>query len=200
MRESHLPVRRKREHTVRARNCPVGMPPPCSGMRLLIIRHGIAEDREVWARTSSNDDDRPLTDEGRQKMVLNAKGLRRAIDAIDVLATSPLVRARQTAQIVADSFKLGRIETSKSLVPDTLPSQFVEWLERHRDKSVVAVVGHEPHLGLLVTWLLTGVEESHVDLKKGAACLLEVEGAPGPGSARLCWSIAPSQLRDLAGH
>jgi phosphohistidine phosphatase len=62
------------------------------------------------------------------------------------------------------------------------------------------IVGHEPHLGMLVTWLLTGVEESHVDLKKGAACLLEVEGAPGPGSARLCWSIAPSQLRDLAAH
>lgn len=169
-------------------------------MRLLIIRHAIAEERDVWARTSSNDDDRPLTDEGRQKMVLNAKGLRRAIDTIDVLATSPLVRARQTAQIVADAFKLGRIETAKSLVPDSPPSEFVEWLDRHRDDKVVAAVGHEPHLGMLVTWLLTGVEESHVDLKKGAACLLELEGTPGPASARLCWSIAPSQLRDLAGH
>jgi phosphohistidine phosphatase len=169
-------------------------------MRLLIIRHGIAEERDVWARTSNNDDDRPLTDEGRQKMALNAKGLRRAVDTIDVLATSPLVRARQTAQIVADAFKLGRIETAKALVPESSPAEFVEWLERYRDKDIVAAVGHEPHLGLLATWLLTGVEESHVDLKKGAACLLELEGAPGPASGRLCWSIAPSQLRDLAAH
>lgn len=169
-------------------------------MRLLIIRHGIAEDKEVWARTSSNDDDRPLTDEGRQKMVLNAKGLRRTVDEIDILVTSPLVRARQTAQIVADAFKLGRIETTKSLVPSTPPVEFVEWLARYRDKAVVAAVGHEPHLGLLATWMLTGVEESHVDLKKGAACLLELEGEPSPAGARLCWSIAPSQLRDIAGH
>jgi phosphohistidine phosphatase len=169
-------------------------------MRLLIIRHGIAEDKEAWARTSNNDDERPLTDEGRQKMVLNAKGLRRSVDAIDVLATSPLVRARQTAQIVADAFKLGRIETAKALVPDTPPGEFVEWLERYRDKAVVAAVGHEPHLGILVTWLLTGVEESHVDLKKGAACLLELDGDPGPAAARLCWSIAPSQLRNIAGQ
>jgi phosphohistidine phosphatase len=169
-------------------------------MRLLIIRHGIAEDKEVWARTSSNDDDRPLTDEGRQKMVLNAKGLRRTVDAIDVLVTSPLVRARQTAQIVADAFNLGRIETTKSLVPDTPPVEFVEWLARYRDKGVVAAVGHEPHLGLLATWMLTGVEESHVELKKGAACLLELDGEPAPAGARLCWSIAPSQLRDIAGH
>jgi phosphohistidine phosphatase len=167
-------------------------------MRLLIIRHGIAEDREVWARTSSNDDDRPLTDEGRQKMVLNAKGLRRAIDAIDVLATSPLVRARQTAQIVADSFKLGRIETSKSLVPDTPPSQFVEWLERHRDKGVVAAVGHEPHLGALVCWLLTGKPtEGPIALRKGGACLVEFDAQPRAGKGTLVWSLTPSLLRRL---
>jgi len=169
-------------------------------MQLLIIRHGIAEDKEVWARSSNNDDDRPLTDEGRQKMVLNAKGLRRALDAIDILVTSPLVRARQTAQIVADAFSLGRIETAKSLLPIAPPVEFVEWLGRYRDKAVVAAVGHEPHLGLLATWLLTGVEESHVDLKKGAACLMELEGEPAPAGARLCWSIAPSQLRHIAGH
>ena len=168
-------------------------------MRLLIIRHGIAEDKEVWAATGHSDDERPLTDEGRRKMTLNAKGIRGAIDSIDLLATSPLVRARQTAQIVADAFKFSRIETTKALVPDAPMREFVEWLQRHEDAKVVAAVGHEPHLGILATWLMTDIEDSRVELKKGAACLLEFDGKPASGSGRLCWSIAPSQLRAIAG-
>jgi phosphohistidine phosphatase len=169
-------------------------------MRLLIIRHGIAEDKEAWAKTGHSDDERPLTDEGRRKMALTAKGLRRAIESIDLLATSPLVRARQTAQLVADAFKVTRIETTKSLVPDAPMREFVEWLERHADMKVVAAVGHEPHLGILATWLMTDIEDSRVDLKKGAACMLEFEGKPESGSGRLCWSIAPGQLRKLGGE
>ena len=168
-------------------------------MRLIIIRHGIAEDKEVWERTGHSDDERPLTEEGRRKMILNAKGLRRAIDSIDLLATSPLVRARQTAQIVADAFKVTRIETTKALVPDAPMREFDEWLGRHGDMKVVAAVGHEPHLGTLATWLMTDIEDSRVDLKKGAACMLEFEGKPESGGGRLCWSIAPGQLRDLGG-
>ena len=169
-------------------------------MRLLIIRHGIAEDREVWGRTGHSDDERPLTDDGRRKMTLNAKGLRRATDSIDLLATSPLVRARQTAQIVADAFKVTRIETTKSLVPEAPMREFVAWLERHADMKVIAAVGHEPHLGILATWLMTDIEDSRIDLKKGAACMLEFDGKPESGSVRLCWSIAPSQLRKLGGE
>ena len=169
-------------------------------MRLLIIRHGIAEDKEEWAKTGHSDDERPLTNEGRRKMAQNAKGIQRAIDSVDLLATSPLVRARQTAQIVADALKATRIETTKALVPDAPMKEFVEWLGRHAELKVVAAVGHEPHLGTLAPWLMTDIEDSRVELKKGAACLLEFDGKPESGSDRLCWSIAPAQLRDLAGH
>jgi phosphohistidine phosphatase len=168
-------------------------------MHLLIIRHGIAEDKDAWAATGRSDDERPLTDEGRRKMILNAKGMRGALESIDLLATSPLVRARQTAQIVADAFKVTRIETTKSLVPDAPMREFIEWMQRHEDANVVAAVGHEPHLGTLATWLMTDIEDSRVDLKKGAACLLEFDGRPESGAGRLCWSIAPSQLRAMAG-
>jgi len=168
-------------------------------MRLLIIRHAIAEDKEVWARTGHNDDERPLTEEGRRKMGLGAKGIQRAIDAVDLLASSPLVRARQTAQIVADAFKVNRIETTKALLPDAPLPDFVAWLERHADMQMVAAVGHEPHLGMLATWLMTDIEDSRVDLKKGAACLLEFDGKPESGGARLCWAIAPAQLRAIGG-
>jgi len=167
-------------------------------MQLLLIRHAIAEDRDVWAGTGNSDDERPLTDEGRGKMALNAKGIRSAVETIDLLVTSPLVRARQTAQIVADAFKLTRLETTKTLAPDAALADFVEWLEKHGDMRVVAAVGHEPHLSTLATWLLTGVEESRVELKKGAACLIDFGKEPVLAGGRLRWSIAPAQLRDLA--
>ena len=64
---------------------------------------------------------------------------------------------------------------------------------------VFAVVGYEPHLSTLITWLISGVEEPRVELKKGGACLLELDGTPGPAAARLVWRNAPRALRQLAG-
>jgi phosphohistidine phosphatase SixA len=62
----------------------------------------------------------------------------------------------------------------------------------------VAVVGHEPHLGTLVTWLLTGVDEARVPLKKGGACLLAFASLPRKGGATLQWALTPALLRDVA--
>ena len=61
-----------------------------------------------------------------------------------------------------------------------------------------AVVGHEPHLGTLVTWLMTGIEESRVPLRKGAACLLEFPSRPEERTAQLHWALTASQLGRLA--
>ena len=69
-------------------------------MKLLVIRHAIAEDREVWARTSLDDGERPLTARGVDRMEQAARGLRRMVEKLDAIATSPLVRAMQTARIV----------------------------------------------------------------------------------------------------
>ena len=62
----------------------------------------------------------------------------------------------------------------------------------------VAVVGHEPHVGRLVTWLLTGSSESHVVFKKGGACLLDLGVRPSAGGALLHWLLTPGQLRAIA--
>lgn len=90
------------------------------------------------------------------------------------------------------------IETTDALEPDRAPSTFLSWL-RSVEGDVVAVVGHEPHLGMLVTWLLTGLTESRVPLKKGGACLLDAGSPPREGEAMLRWALAPSQLRRLGG-
>jgi phosphohistidine phosphatase len=172
--------------------------PSESAVKLLIIRHAIAEDKEEWAKTGKTDDLRPLTADGHRKMVRVARGLRRVIGSIDLLAASPLVRAQQTAAIVAAEYGKLPIETTAVLMPETDLGEFVDWAEERGEHEVVAVVGHEPHLGELATWLLTGADESHIELKKGAACLVEFEEGPKKCEGRLLWLLTPSHLRELA--
>jgi phosphohistidine phosphatase len=174
-------------------------------MNLLIIRHAIAEDKEAFAASGRSDDQRPLTESGREKMRRGAEGLRAVSPRIAVLASSPLVRARETAEIVAPVFKVPRVEIVEALRPERAFDDLVTWLRRRvppngdeNSDLTVAVVGHEPHLGGLVTWLMTGSDQPRVNLKKGAACMLGFERAPGKGEAMLRWALAPSQLRLLA--
>jgi phosphohistidine phosphatase len=166
-------------------------------MQLVVIRHAIALEREEFAPTGRDDSLRPLTDKGKAKMKRAAAGLRELVPAISVLAASPFTRAQQTARIVAAEYGTLRVVTTTSLEPDSEFEEFAEWL-RTRRGDVVAVVGHEPHLGTLVTWLMTGIEESRVPLKKGQACLLEFPGTPSRGTARLHWALTASQLGRLA--
>jgi phosphohistidine phosphatase len=168
------------------------------GMQLLVIRHAIAEDRDAFASSGRGDSDRPLTSEGRDKMRRATAGLRRAVPTIDLLAASPYARAVQTAEVVAEAYGIDDIAEADVLIPDTPLDRFLVWLGRRAaTASVVAVVGHEPHLGELVTWLMSGLSESRVEMKKGGACLLEFDGQPGAGLAVLQWLMTPGQLRDL---
>ena len=166
-------------------------------MQLVVIRHAIAQEREEFAPTGRDDSLRPLTDKGSAKMKKAAAGLRELVPEINVLAASPFTRAQQTARIVAAEYEDIRVITTSTLEPDSELEAFAEWL-RARRGDTIAVVGHEPHLGVLVTWLMTGLEESRVPLRKGAACLLEFPERAGPGAALLQWALTASQLGRLA--
>jgi phosphohistidine phosphatase len=168
-------------------------------MELLVIRHAIAEDKDEFAKTGRPDTERPLTKRGRRVMAEVSEGLRREVKSIDVLAASPLVRAAQTAAIVAEEYGNLSVETVDALEPESAPPAFAKWLAARKRANVVAVVGHEPHLGMLVTWLMTGVSDSHVEIEKGGACLLDISGTPRAGCATLRWALTPRQLRRLAG-
>jgi phosphohistidine phosphatase len=167
-------------------------------VHLLVVRHGIAEDREIFGRTEKDDDLRPLTSEGRKKMARGAEGLHTLVPALDFIASSPLVRAQQTAAIVAKAYGISVGEATRTLEPDALLAQFLKWIDPHEDSEVVAVVGHEPHLSALVTWLISGVDDSRLVLKKGGACLLEFTGRPHRAGAVLHWLHTPATLRKLA--
>lgn len=167
-------------------------------MELLVIRHGVAEDREVFAATGKDDSLRPLTKDGRWKMERVARGLRRLLPSLDIVATSPFTRAAQTAKIVAAAYSDVDVERLDALTPQASPRTFVAWLREREAEDRVAIVGHEPHLGSLVYWLLTGdTAEDRIVLRKGGACLLTFDVKPQAGRATLIALLTPSLLRRL---
>jgi phosphohistidine phosphatase len=167
-------------------------------MELLIIRHAIAVDREEFAESGQSDAERPLTDFGRRRMRKNVRGLRRVGPAPEVIVTSPFVRAADTARIVADAFGVESVETLDALTPEHHPSDLLPWLSQQPRDAVVAVVGHEPHLGTLVTWLVGGIEAPNVELKKGGVCLLDLGDRLEAGTAVMRWLLRPAHLRTIA--
>jgi len=167
-------------------------------MHLLVIRHGPAEDREVFAKTGREDDLRPLTRAGRKEMGKAAKGLERVVDSIDVIASSPLTRAVETADCVAEVFEDAKRVVREELSPGAPARKLIKWLQSQPARATVAVVGHEPDLSRLISALLAGDPRPIVEMKKGAACLLALGSDAGTGRAVLCWLMTRSQLRQLA--
>ena len=123
-----------------------------------------------------------------------AAGLATVIPKIDVLLSSPLLRASQTAEIVADEYHC-KIEMTDTLLPDGDPETALGML-KGRSEQTIGLVGHEPHLSSFITFVLAGKRESFIDLKKGGACLIEVESVT-PCNATLQWLLTRRELGRL---
>src|SRR5207302_6738895 len=119
----------------------------------------------------------PLTTAGRRRMRGVAKGLATTV-VPDLIATSPLTRAMETAKILSLAYKIEIGPTVDALRPDSPPEHFVAWATTQPADSTVAIVGHEPDLSRLIAWLSTGRLTAFVELKKGGACFLEFDGPP----------------------
>lgn len=156
-------------------------------MELLLVRHGVAGE-------GTPDAARALTKDGRRKAREAARGLAALVDGAGVVATSPLVRAAQTAELVSDALG-AEVVTVEALAPGQRYADALAWLRRRRDERVV-LVGHEPHLSGLASWLMTGRDRSVLELKKAQAVLLELPSFK-PGTARLVWSVPPKALRKI---
>lgn len=167
-------------------------------MRIILVRHAIAQDRGEAAAEGIAEADRPLTAEGREKMRRAARGLRRVLARPTLLASSPWRRARATADILAEALDIPDVVTTPALLPGRLQTELLAWLDEHGRPESVALVGHEPDLGLWAGWLLSGQAHGMVRLKKGSACRIDFTGRPLPGHGELQWLLTPRQLRELA--
>lgn len=159
------------------------------------MRHGIAfeQDASRWP----DDRDRPLTDEGQAAFRKASRGLSRIVSRVDVLLSSPLVRARQTAEILTEEAGWPEPASADALEPERAAPDVVEALRPYASEDTVAVVGHEPQLGRVIAFLLTGSDDSDsFSLKKGGAACVAFEGFP-PEEAVLRWLLTPKIERAL---
>lgn len=166
-------------------------------MKLVIFRHGPAGDPQEWEAKGKDDRLRPLTPKGKKEVRKAAAGLIELVPEFDVLASSPLVRAAQTADILAAEYDI-EVEGLDVLAPERDPDEVMPWLRRQDPAAIVALVGHEPHLSTLVGYLLINQRTSFVDLKKGGACLIELADGPRPGHGTLQWLLTDRELRRLS--
>jgi phosphohistidine phosphatase len=159
---------------------------------LYLIRHGLAEERgDAWP----DDTKRPLTQEGMAKLRKAARALEQLGVTFDVMVTSPLVRTRQTAEIIAGGLEPHpHIVTAESLTPGGTVAAVLADLEKHAKRERIALVGHEPGIGELAARLL-GTRHP-IPFKKGAICRIDIELPPaGPGDLR--WFLPPKLLRTI---
>ena len=137
-------------------------------MFIYILRHGIAVQRGTAGYPN---DDRPLTDDGKEKMRKGARGIAAIIGSVDVIMTSPLIRAHDTAKIAADALGADhKIEVCKELLPGSSAKKLMLYLAKYKNLDHVMIVGHEPDLGFLASALL-GSEQSIIEFKKGRSAV-----------------------------
>lgn len=167
-------------------------------MQLLVVRHGIAEEPDIAYRRGVSDDNRELTKEGREKMQRAARGLKLKIEKIDLIFHSPLLRAQQTAEIIAAEYKAAQLELLKQLRPETDPADTIsELAPLIGDFENIAIVGHQPHVSAFISYVLTARYGNFVNMKKGAVCCLQFPNRLREGQAILNWHVNNSFLRDL---
>ncbi len=165
-------------------------------MNLLVIRHDVATPRDATSGAET-DAQRPLSDLGRKRARRAARALARLVGKVDLLVSSGLRRADETALALASELGGIAVERCEALAPGAKPEELAAWLQEREGAETVAIVGHEPGLSELVTWLVSGLSTPWLELGKGGACLLEIRGRIAPGEAKLAFLLRPSQLRRL---
>ena len=164
-------------------------------MTLYLLRHGIAED----APPGGDDRTRRLTPRGRARLAVAARGLLTVRVELDVILTSPLPRAAETAAIVAAAYPRGPSPHElPALAPGVPPAETLQALRPWSRHDEVMLVGHEPGLSRLASLVLTGAPDRlAIDLKKGGCIAIEVEKLVPPAGATLRWLLTARQLRRL---
>ena len=166
-------------------------------MDLYLVRHGIAFDADVsrWP----DDRERPLTADGEKLFRRAARGLAEVVSPVDVVLSSPFSRAWRTAQLLASDAKWSKPEACQALEPGGSPAGVLLALQPYAGASAAALVGHEPSMHELLSYLLTAdIRRVPVDFRKGGVARVQVGIGLQPGSATLIWMLAPKILRGLS--
>jgi phosphohistidine phosphatase len=166
-------------------------------MKLYLLRHGIAVDR-IGGEIKS-DWERPLTNEGQEETKTVALALRKIGIKADLIVSSPLVRAKQTADIVMEVLAKGsEIQISEALAPGGLASDLYKFLKQFSQKDNIFLVGHEPDISRLAGNLLWAGPELYIPFKKAGICRIDIVDIPPTSPGILKWFLNPKILCLLA--
>lgn len=161
---------------------------PCD---LYLVRHALAAERgDEWP----DDTKRPLTETGTTRFREVVEGLVWLDVEIDEIFTSPLVRARQTADLLAHGLaNEPAVKTLDALAPGHAPRAAMSELSRSARQRRIALVGHEPDLGELAAQLIGSSRA--LPFKKGGVCYVAVQGLASRRPGELVWFLPPKVLR-----
>ncbi len=162
-------------------------------MEVYLIRHGIAAERGTY----SSDSARPLTDRGISKTNLVAKRCRSIGLKFDLIQTSPLVRAEQTAEILREADLGSQVECRDFLAPGGDIKQWLQWFKslKKPDSYRLALVGHQPDLGNWAELLVWGSDQEKLILKKAGIIGLKINSVDNPiGNCDLFLLTSPKWL------
>lgn len=165
-------------------------------MNVYIVRHGIAE--PLASPRAGSDRQRTLTANGRRRTRQAARGLKALGVQPDMIASSPFVRALETAGILLDVLLPdGDVEVCGFLAPGATADDLLSWLPE-TDCADPMVVGHNPDCADIAAALLGMSRNAILAFGKAAACCISFDAVPGLGDGRLEWLLQPKQLRMLA--
>lgn len=166
-------------------------------MEVILIRHAKAGNRDP--NTWPNDDKRPLTPVGVEEQLEAARVMKRMGVRFDFLVTSPLLRALQTAEAIAEAYRWEEPpQVSEALGHGYSVAAVVRFLAKFPPDSRVALVGHEPDLSHLAAALVGPDGAARIALKKSGVVGIEFEGAAEAGAGALVYHLKPGHLRKLA--
>jgi phosphohistidine phosphatase len=166
-------------------------------MEIFLLRHAEAVEAGKQ-RMHTLQDDRPLSSKGKHQMKESAGVIGQALPGPVSLLSSPLLRAVQTAKIVAKALdKRGKVVISNYLLPHVPPQRLWTAVLSTLEEEAILLVGHDPQLSKLVAFL-TGTQSSSVDFKKGALCCIELEDRELPRTGKIKWFLTPKLMRRLA--
>ncbi len=158
-------------------------------IKLYFLRHGRAVARDAWTGPDAR---RPLTKSGVALMRREARALVALDLGLDLIVTSPLERARRTAEIAAEALGMSRrLVRSKALAHGFSVGALARLLASRPNAARVMLVGHEPDFSRVVSELVGG---GRITLRKGAVARVDVAGAVGPGRGKLVWLLQPETL------
>jgi phosphohistidine phosphatase len=163
---------------------------------IYLMRHGIAAD----ATAEMNDADRSLTEDGVRKTERVAVGLQKIEVKPDLILSSPLRRAEETARLVADVLvPKAAVELYPPLAGGFSAEDVIKGLRGYRRTSQILLVGHQPDLGQLASYLLTGSENLvPLPFKKAGVAAISLASFPPRSAGSLEWYLTPGQLRSIA--